>query len=400
MIDPTIPGPRLPEAPAVGARPTTAQLLAGRVLYQENARFLPRLRDCVDAKLSGVVMTGKKADERAFQLRDAGYRGVLLIDSAAYMTHTATPDEPFLLPQDSLFDDMDNCLAFQRRRGATAALTPTGYIPAAASKTLKAVMRAAGQIERDDVVVVLPVDIAWLNSEHITQFIAACRRIRQPKAVILTRQFDPLEAFTEAPANLRRLVSEVEHIALLRTDLAALDAMAYGALFAGIGANSSIRHAVPARERPQTAKTGGGPQYPSVLLPDLMRFSGTQALANRYANADPPKCDCEMCQGRGLDRFNSPGELARTESEAHNAYTWGAWVNKLAACESATERRQWWRDRCVQALGCYELENLRIEQPHAFKPPKPLTAWATLPIGDDTPASTEGGSQGISSAAG
>ncbi|SNT64134.1 hypothetical protein SAMN05216276_11118 [Streptosporangium subroseum] len=400
MIDPTIPGPRLSEAPAVGARPTTAQLLAGRVLYQENARFLPRLRDCVDAKLSGVVMTGKKADERASQLREAGYRGVLLIDSAAYMTHTATPDEPFLLPQDSLFNDLDNCLTFQLHRGADVALTPTGYIPPAASKVLKAVMRAAKQIERDDVVVVLPVDIAWLNPEHIAQFIAACTEIRQPKAVILTRQFDPLKAFKEAPANLRRLVSEVEHIALLRTDLAALDAMTYGALFAGIGADSSIRHAVPAGERPQTAQNGGGAQFPSVLLPNLMRFSWGPTLANRYANAEPVRCDCPACQGRGLDRFNTPDGPTRIESEDHNAYTWGAWVNELAACSSAAERRQLWRDRCAHAVGRYELENVRIEQPRAFQAPPALKAWASLPTGDDTPAPAEGGPRGVSSAAG
>ncbi|MFF5211072.1 hypothetical protein [Streptosporangium sp. NPDC000396] len=400
MIDPTVPD-RPPAQPhAADARPTTAQLLAGRVLYQENARYLPRVRESVDTRLSGVVMTGKDADKRAAQLRSAGYRGVLLIDSAAYMTYTATPAEPFLLPQDTLFEGLDNCLDFQRHRGADAALTPTGYIPAAASKTLKAVMRAAEQIEREDVVVVLPIDIAWINPEHITQLIAVCKRIRQPKAVILIRQFDPMAAFKQTAENLRRLVSEAEQAALLRTDLAALDAMVHGALFAGIGADSSIRHAVPAGERAQTAESTGWAQYPNVLIPELMRFCGTRALANRYANAEPARCDCPVCDGRGLDRFNSPDGETRIESEDHNAYVWGAWVNEMATFQPGHERRQWWRDRCARALDHYELENVRIQQPRGFQPPAPLRAWATLPIESGTPAPTEDARRGVSPAAG
>lgn len=399
MIDPPLPGCPAAQPHAVGAHPTAAHLLSGRVLYQENARYRARVRRSVDPYLSGVVLTGKNADDRANHLREADYDGVLLIDSAPYMTHTATPDEPFLLPHDTLFPSLEECLDFQRARGADAALTPTGYIPAASSKALKAIMRAAERIERDDTVVVLPIDIAWLNAEHIKQLIAACNKIRHPKAVILTGQFDPLEAFGQAPANLRRLVSEADQVALLRTDLAALDAMAHGALFAGVGADTSIRHAVPVGERAKTAKPGGGPTYPTVLLPELMRFCGTQALANRYANTDPIRCDCPACQGRGLDRFNSPDGETRIESEEHNAYVWGAWVNKMAAVTPGRERRRWWRDRCAQTLDRYELENVRIEQPRAFVPPKPLRAWATLPIDGDTPTPAEGARQEVSSAA-
>ncbi|MFG1941331.1 hypothetical protein [Nonomuraea sp. NPDC048826] len=400
MIDPSVPGRATAEPEITGPQSTAAQLLTGRVLYQENARFRARVRKSVDRRLSGVVMTGKNADDRASQLRDAGYRGVVLIDSAAYLTHKATVDEPFLLPKDTLFPSLEDCLDFQRHRGADAALTPTGYVRAAASKTLKAIMRAAEQIEREDTVVVLPLDIAWLNSEHIKQLIAVCKEIRQPKAIILIRQFDPMAAFKETTVNLRRLVTEADQVALLRSDLAALDAMVHGALFAGIGADSSIRHAVPAGERPQKAESSGFAQYPSVLMPELMRFSGAQSLARRYANVEPARCSCVVCSGRGLDRFNSPDGEARIESEDHNAYVWGAWVNEMAAKNPGRERHLWWRDRCARAVNCYELENVRIQQPRAFKVPPPLRAWATLPIEGDTPAPARGASQGVSSTAG
>jgi len=187
---------------------------------------------------------------------------------------------------------------------------------------------------------------------------------------------------------------------LLRTDLAALDAMVYGALFAGIGADSSIRHAVPAGERAKKAELTGWAQYPHVLMPELMRFCGTQALANRYANAEPARCDCPVCDGRALDRFNSADGETRIESENHNAYVWGTWVNEMATFDPGSQRRQWWRERCARALGRYELENVRIQQPRGFQPPAPLRAWATLPIEDDAPAPTDGARRGVSSAAG
>ncbi|MGW7082884.1 hypothetical protein ACWGH2_05205 [Streptomyces sp. NPDC054871] len=73
----------------------------------------------------------------------------------------------------------------------------------------------------------------------------------------------------------------------LRTDLAALDVMAHGALSAGIGIQSSLRHAIPPAEKAQIGKRGGGPTYPHVLMPQLMCFKGAESLSNLYVNADP-----------------------------------------------------------------------------------------------------------------
>jgi hypothetical protein len=372
-----------PPAPQVlDAAVEAAPLLRGRVLVHENARYIPRARQALDDDLGGVVMTGDKADERAFALRaDAGYAGAVLIDTAAYKTHIASPDEPFLLPADEMFASVDTSLAFQKARGASAALTPTGYIAAADAKSLKAVARAASSIERADTVVTLPIDVTWLADERIGQLIAVCERITHPKALVVARQFDPLEHSREVPRNLRRVMSEVEDMMLLRTDLAALDAMAHGALCAGIGIDSSVRHSVPAGER-SLLRTPGGPQYPSVLMPDLMCFKGAQALANRYANAAPATCDCEACSGRGLDRFLSSDGETRRESEDHNLLTWTPWVSELKKIAAGDPRKAWWRDKCAEALERYPLENLRLGlsagSSAGFTPPTPLKAWATL----------------------
>ncbi|MFE9970250.1 hypothetical protein ACFYRD_05680 [Streptomyces hirsutus] len=362
-----------------------APLLQGRVLLHENALNIPRSRHALDDDLSGVVMTGAKADERAFQLRTtAGYNGTLLIDSAPYTTYTATADQPFMVPPDELFASVDDSLAFQKARGASAALTPTGYISPANSRALKAVMREANRIERADTLVSLPIDVTWLNRENIGQLIAVCAKIRHPKAIMLFRQFDPLEQTKDIPANLRRLFAEVEHMSLLRTDLAALDVMAHGALCAGIGVQSSLRHAIPPGEKPQRGKRGGGPTYPNVLMPQLMCFKGAESLASLYANADPATCDCEECDGRGLDRFFLPDGETRQEADNHTVLTWSDWVSEMAGHPAGIQRKTWWRDKCAAAVDRYALENQRIGQGasprSAFQAPPPLKAWATLPI--------------------
>ncbi|MFE4518365.1 hypothetical protein ACFRMQ_29775 [Kitasatospora sp. NPDC056783] len=353
------------------------------MLVHENTRFIPRMRRSLDDELGGIVVTGDKADERAFQLRtEVGYSGPLLIDAAPYKSHTATADEPFLLPSDEMFADVETSLSFQKARGASAALTPTGYIEPENAKALKAVWRASQRIERGDVIVSLPVDAAWLKDSHIRQLIAVCQQINRPKALILAGQFDPLEGSKEMPGNLRRLMSEVEHIALLRTDLAALDAMAFGATFAGIGSDSSLRHSVAPGERALVA-SGGGAQYPKVLLPNLMCFKGAVGLANKYANTPPPVCHCEECDGQALDRFDKPDGQTRQESEDHNVLVWSAWFSEMATYAAGTDRQAWWRDKCAAAVEQYALENQRlgVSSRGGFQVPAPLKAWATLPGG-------------------
>ncbi|MEU6756530.1 hypothetical protein [Streptomyces sp. NPDC046685] len=359
-------------------------LLQGRVLLHENALNLPRPRPALDDDFSGVVMTGAKADERAFHLRStAGYEGTLLIDSAPYTSYVATADEPFMVPADELFASVDTALAFQKVRGASAALTPTGYIPPADSKTLKAVMREANKIERADTVVTLPIDVTWLNRENISQLIAVCTKIRHPKALILFRQFDPLEQTKDIPANLRSLLASVEHTALLRTDLAALDAMAHGAFCAGIGVQSSLRHALPPGEKAQVGMPAG-PIYPNVLMPELMCFKGAASLATLYSNADPATCACEECDGRGLDRFCLSDGETRREADNHTVLTWSDWVTEMAGYRPGAPRKSWWRDKCAAAVDRYALENQRIglgASPRSgFQAPSPLKAWATLPV--------------------
>ena len=336
-------------------------LLQGRVLLHEHAQYTPRPRPALDDGLSSMVMTGANADARAFQLRaDVGYQGTLLIHSAVYTTYTATAEEPFMAPSRRTV----------RRRGHLAEL-PEGSRGNRSTDTHR--LHTAGELpcpqsgnagsqpdQRADTLVSLPIDVTWLSRENIGQLIAVCARIRHPKAVILFRQFDPLGQTKDIPANLRRLFTEVEHMSLLRTDLAALDVMAHGALCAGIGVQSSLRHAIPPDEKAQIGKRGGGPTYPHILMPRLMCFKGAEFLSKVYGNADLATCDCEECDGRSLDSFYLSDGETRREAENHNIHTWGAWVNDVAGYRAGSERKTWWRNKCAAAVDRYALENQRI----------------------------------------
>jgi len=326
-------------------------------------------------------MTGNTAEGRAFRLRtEAAFTGSMLIDSAPYKKYTATAEQPFLLPSDDMFAAVGTSLAFQKARGASAALTPTGYIAPGDSKALKAVIREASFIERADTIVGLPIDVTWLSNDRVPQLIAACKRISQPKALVLIAQFDPLKQTKELPGNLRRVMCEVENMMLLRTDLAAFDAMAYGALCAGIGVSSTVRHSVAPGEKAAVNKPG--PTYPSVLMPELMRFTGAEALSNRYANADAPPCYCGVCNGRGINRFFRADGETRLEAEDHNVLVWSAWIEEMASTTPGLQRKTWWRDKCAAAVDNYALENQRLglSPKKGFQIPPPLKAWATLPV--------------------
>jgi hypothetical protein len=386
MTDSDVPLPReehsAPVAPAgrTAREPSTAaQTVAERVLLLDRPKYVHAVPTHLDSDHGGLVLCGKDAGGRARQLRRAGYDSILVIDQAAYENEPATADEPFALPGGQLFGGhLDDVLQQQLDCGADVAMTPTRYVHAGDADALKGVMRAAQAIKRSDVIVTMPVAITWLRDESLQQLRAVLKRIPQPKALILGGQYDPLD-MRNTPKNLRCLAQEVADLGLWRTDLAAFDCIAYGGLFAAIGAGGSLRHLIPEDEEPQSSSFPGA-HLPSVLVPDLLSFSRADSLARRYANTPPPRCPCPVCDGRFLDRFNRRDGETRAVAHAHNAATWNSWLPDLFDHQSLGDRQVWWKNRCTAALDAHEAENARIQQPKAFKPPQPLKAWATLPV--------------------
>lgn len=359
--------------------------LTDRVFLLDRPRFVdqyPRYLgpNCLDPGHGGLVLCGEGAPARARDLRLAGFTGALVEDPAAYEKQVATKQAPFDLPEgDGLFEiELEDVLKAQIERGADWAMTPSRYILSGDSPALKALVKRAREIAFENVIVVVAASIGWLNRDFRGQFTAALQSIGYPVALALGGQYNPLRKFADAPEHLRDLLQEVPGVGLWRTDLAAFDMLAYGGSFAAIGAGGSLRHLVPAGEKAESSKPF--PHYPSVLVPDLLRFTTADTLADIYADTDPPPCPCLVCGGKlNLEAFHSLKAPGRAAAHAHNAATWTTWLPEILAYPRLADRQSWWRGRCQDAVQSHDEENERIGQPGRLKPPTVVAKWAKLP---------------------
>lgn len=339
-----------------------------------------KLLDGLPADIGGLVLRGAGAAAGIRTLRDNAFDKALLLDPEGYAHGPATEDEPFLVDvqpdgQYTLFPrTLEDELDAQRRAGATAALTPTGYLRAGDSDALRAAVAAAARIDRDDVIFSVPLDVAWLTQEHIAHLIAVLARLRMPKAVFIGGQFDPMRRYVHAVPNLRRVVSEAGDVAVLRTDLTGFDAMSHGAFATSLGTGGSLRHIIPPGQSPRASRKDPSP---SVLVGDLMSFHKGSTLFERFANVRPPTCGCRACGSRALDTFRVKAD--QIPAHAHTLCTWSSWIADLRAQPSLSDRALWWRKRCAAAVAYADVLNIQTQQPDGFPVPDTLRAWAELP---------------------
>jgi hypothetical protein len=359
------------------------------MLLQAGTSRVGWIRDQIDPVRSGLVISGTGAATGLDGHRAKGFAGPALFDLAVYMQAAATEDEPFpslSSGQLSFTDPLQDLVEDQIAHGAAAAMTPTGYIHAEDSDALLAAAERVRVLGDPRLILTLPVDVAWLRDEPVRQLIAVMQSVPGVKALMLGGQMDPLARFPKAVGNLQRILAEVPGTALLRADLAAFGALAHGAAFTAYGATSSVRHIVPPPQPAKTSGKNGGPPSPHVLLPELMDFFLGQTLAKRFAGSQPPLCSCQACGERHLTTFTSNSE--QVPAAAHNAATLMQWLGILCAVETGPARRQWWQQRCAQAVDRYPVLNAELRLINGFKVPAQLQRWADVPAAQATVAPT------------
>jgi hypothetical protein len=355
--------------------------MTGRIFLLDDPKYTNHVPSFLAADHSGLVLSGKGSNAKAKSI--GGHSASLLLsDPSAYLSEVATAEEPFALPASdgALFtSDLDLLLNGHRQCRTAAAITPSRYVQAGDSAAFKALVCQAAAIERDDVVVAVPVALPWLTKQqYLPQLIAGLQRIPHPKAIIFGAQKNPFDVAGAIP-NFRRLLAETSNVGLWRADvMAAFDCLAYGGAFAAIGAGGSLRHLVPADEKPESDNPVI--HTPAVLLPSMLRYSQGRFIANRYANTPAPRCDCVICNGAPLDRFDSLSGEVRAIAHAHNVAVWTNWLSELFRHDVDVERQLWWRGFCRAALDQHEQENIRLRQKNAFKPSRALKNLATLPV--------------------
>lgn len=340
----------------------TVGALLNRMLVHTSAEHVPALRPYVSAECGGYVLTGSKAPEF---LRTFDHDGVALLDPAAYEKHSATPDDPFLLPEGGLFRiDLPDMVDQQLSIGATAALTPTKFISAGDIDSLKAAAQRVAALARQDVIFVAPLDVSLLGSAHIRDVTAILADAGSPVALVLGRRFGALAQTAHRavvnPRHLRTLVDAVD-LMPIRTDLTAFDLVAHGA-FAG-----AIRHG-------STRRSGA----PDVLVPEFMTWWNGGDLAELFGARESlaPRCPCEVCDEQRLTRLIRSHHA--DEAMCHAVATWSGYAADMLGQQTLRQRAQYWRNLCRNAVLYHAEFTTRLRRVRPLVPCKAIHAWARM----------------------
>lgn len=358
-------------------------VLGGRVFAHTRPCDATEVAGLLGAE-GGLVLSGARPVRAARRCRDeGGFTGPILYDLAAAETGIADRDEPFDGTGDGLLEiPLEQRLQGQLDAGADAALTPTRYLRAGDLGAVEAAIRGVLRLGRDDVILSLPLDAGWLAPGLIDTLIGLLADVPIPKAVMTGGRPDPPQRVMDGVLGLRRLVTEVPDVALFRTDLAGLDAVAQGAPAASIGTSDALRRILP----PGTASGYGrrrgeadDDRSPRVLVPDLLAYVRGGLLAERFGDRPAPICRCAWCGGRSITGFLRQEDWK--DARLHGVAVWSGWAREILYPDSAEGRRRYWRRLCRDAIAAHARYNARIRSPEpAFVPPEPLWVWA----GDDT----------------
>jgi len=275
-----------------------------------------------DPASGALVLTSGRAHRQIAALRAAHPDLPMILEPKAIRDHTATPEEPFLLPQDDdllIRPSLEGALDLQLMNGNPIALTPTGQITAGDVDSLKAALKMANTVRRPDTLFMLPVTAAWLSNElHFRLLQKVVQRSELPVAIAIIDRKNGIESGIRL-RRYRELIADAQNVVVAwRVDLVGFDALAHGALAASIGAHPSARRLNPVGR-------GGRAMDPEDLAPhmlvtDLLGFKRSKVLRQSYfADAPALLCSCPVCQDAPIDRlFGSTAE--RCEGHAHNVH--------------------------------------------------------------------------------
>lgn len=182
------------------------------------------------------------------------------------------------------------------------------------------IIETANRLDRDDVIVHLPVSHKWLSTaSDVTKLTAAVRRCKHPVALSMAHKADPASQTGVVEGIHALLAAAAGNIALWHADLGALDALANGALGGAVGVTAAKRHIV-APDDVAHSPSKGADRTPNVLLPDHLRFKKSQAMTRDwFANGGEPPCHCPVCHGRTINRFDS-STADNLEAHRHNMH--------------------------------------------------------------------------------
>ncbi|MDN4641850.1 hypothetical protein QCD70_16495 [Agreia sp. PsM10] len=325
---------------------------------------------------SGLFLTGENSRRAAADLRARYSDTPFIVEPQALRDHWADEDAPFAVPDGSGGFDvtlpLEAMLDRQRLGGNPLAMTPTGQIRVGDSEALKAVIETANDLDREDVLVAVPLAANWLGKQPLTdQIIMVLNRSRHPIALTFTDGKGPLESMVRTRAHRRLIASTTAEILAYRIDLNGFDAIAQGAVAAAIGAYPSKR-----RLDPVDANVFGPKDRealsPQMLIPDMLRIvRSTEMRKKWFVSAPPMDCFCRICGGSPIDRLHE-STAERAAGHRHNVVG----IERLASIMLGTPRPQRaavWAGLVEGALDTYPQLESHLGRP--VRIPNDLGVW-------------------------
>jgi hypothetical protein len=319
-------------------------------------------------RTEGLVVRGQGGLRVARSLRmQHGYGGGLVLDPSWYEFDDHRP-EPHSFAEE---------VALQSELQVAAYLSPSRYVPPGKPRALRQTMERGASFadivtktaRKVPTLTVLPISRYWLTA-GLDELVKELTQWPHPIALALADRNDPLNS-RRAITGFRTIIESRDNVAVIRSDMAALGAMAHGAFLIAIGTGTSVRHFVP------PGQTAGGKPHdhtPSVLVGSLRGyFKGSRLELAKGLDKGLLDCTCPICDGRSLTRFGD----ARYSPEArlHNAEVAYLMSRHIADLNPRLRRPSWY-------IGCQTAVDMHEQLEHItgvpFAPDRQLLAWTQL----------------------
>jgi hypothetical protein len=233
----------------------------------------------------------------------------------------------------------------QRAVGADRVLLPGVAIQWDKSDTTFAtrLLQEQSRLGHDlDATVLVAIDSRWI-AKRTLELLHLLLATERPVAIVPMHRDDPFGS-NAAVDGLRTLCRRLPSISLLRTDHAAIGALASGAVHGSIGLTTSTRHFAPPSFHPSTF----GDRSPRLFLRELVNWYRASEVAGWLAAGIPVTCLLGCCGGQRLERYLDPSNNA----VEHNLCS----LDTLAEYVLGTDphdRESLWLEVCRKAVALY-----------------------------------------------
>jgi hypothetical protein len=324
---------------------------------------------CATEELGAIVCMSRKsgraeAEDLAARFTAAGgHAANLLFDANRYSGKRRT------IGADGM---RTSWVRLQSNAGIPSPLTDGGYVPQGRFDALHDVLRVSADMG-PHVIATLAIANQFLHKD-VTRLVDAVNDAGIAVGLMVEHSNDPFGPRRNV-AGLTKLLAEAEvPVALMRSDISVVGALAWGARAGAFGTATSLRHIFP---------VGSGGPTPAPSISALVRNTLSMSKLSKIDDAMHRlpddvlwSCRCAVCYGRPLSWIRSENDAFRHSLSVVADLAVEVTDEQL----SVIERRQLWLSICQNAQSrTFEID---AETRGAWGEPQGfLGAWTAQPIG-------------------